>query len=206
MGRRKRKKVTYRPVRTVPKIFTCPKCGHKTMKANIKPKDTKVKVECGHCGETQEVDRNTLTEPVDAFGDFIDIYYKDTEYERLLAREEVLKEKEQFTELTLVYSFLEDIAMINAKKFQEEFEKNNDPEDKEFADRWFDASRQYGENKTTLQDQLAAGLIVDGEIEDQVYEDKEDNPFDEGEAKVSEKPKRRANIEDILGDTGFLEF
>ena len=57
-----------------------------------------------------------------------------------------------------------------------------------------------------MKEQLAAGLIEDAEIEENVYEEQEDNPFDEGEAKVANKPRKRANIEDILGDTGFLEF
>ncbi|MHA1518649.1 MAG: hypothetical protein ACTSRK_00565 [Promethearchaeota archaeon] len=205
MGRRKRKKIVYRPVRRVPKIFTCPKCGHKTMKANMKYADDKVMIICGHCDEQQEVSRNELTEPVDAFGSFIDIYYKDQEYERLTRREEKLKEKQQYTELTLVYSFLADNAQINADKALEEFEKFRDPKDLETAERWKDASKAYKENEKRLLEQLKAGLIEDAELEEDVYGDQEINPFGE-EQEETEKPRRRADIEEILGDTGFLEF
>ena len=37
-------------------------------------------VKCGHCGIENEVPAVDITEPVDAYGDFIDIYYKDQEY------------------------------------------------------------------------------------------------------------------------------
>ena len=94
MGRRKRKKVVYRRVRSLPKVFTCPKCGHKTIKTRkIKDNPDMMEVVCGHCDVSQRVDKNSLTEPVDAFAEFIDIYYKDQEYARLTNREEKLWEK-----------------------------------------------------------------------------------------------------------------
>ncbi len=205
MGRRKRKQVVYRRVRSLPKVFTCPKCGHKTVKAKKHAKEEKVEVICGHCSVSQLVDKNDLTEPVDAFGDFIDIYYKDQEYARLTAREEKLWEKKQYTELTLVYSFLADNANINAKKAHEEYEKNKDPQDLEQAEMWRATAAKYVENEESVRQQLDSGVFVDATIEN-IYEEAEDNPYDEGEAKAAEKPKRRANIEEILGDTGFLEF
>lgn len=168
-------------------------------------KEENVEVICGHCGVHQKVGRHDLTEPVDAFGDFIDIYYKDQEYARLTAREEKLWEKEQFTELTLVYSFLADNANVNAKKALEEYEKNNDPKDLEQAEMWRATAAKYVENEIKLKEQIDSGLVVDATLEN-IYEESEDNPYDEGESKVAEKPKRRAKIEEILGDTGFLEF
>lgn len=206
MGRRKRKKVVYRPVRRVPKIFTCPSCGHKTMKAKMKHADDKVLIVCGHCNEQQEVSKNELTEPVDAFGTFIDIYYKDQEYDRLTRREEILKEKQQYSELALVYSFLSDNAQINAEKALDEFEKYKDPKDLENAERWKETSKQYKENEKRLLEQLRSGLIEDAELEENVYDEEEMNPFGEEEISTSEKPKKRADLEEILGDLGFLEF
>lgn len=206
MGRRKRKKVVYRRVRSLPKVFTCPKCGHKTVKAKVTSKEDDVEVICGHCGVSQKVEKNALTEPVDAFGSFIDIYYKDQEYARLTNREEKLWEKKQFTELTLVYSFLADNANVNAKKALEEYEKNKDPDDLEQAEKWKATAAKYVENEIRLKEQLDSGVIEDAALENDLYEESEDNPYDEGESKISEKPKRRAKIEEILGDTGFLEF
>jgi transcription elongation factor Elf1 len=206
LGRRKRKKVVYRRVRSLPKVFTCPKCGHKTVKAKVTSKEDDVEVICGHCGVSQKVEKNALTEPVDAFGSFIDIYYKDQEYARLTNREEKLWEKKQFTELTLVYSFLADNANVNAKKALEEYEKNKDPDDLEQAEKWKATAAKYVENEIRLKEQLDSGVIEDAALENDLYEESEDNPYDEGESKISEKPKRRAKIEEILGDTGFLEF
>ena len=168
-------------------------------------KEEDVEVLCGHCGVSQKVGKNDLTEPVDAFGDFIDIYYKDQEYARLTSREEKLWEKKQFTELTLVYSFLADNANVNAKKALEEYEKNKDPEDLKQAEMWRETAAKYVENEKNLKQQIDSGIVVDATLEN-IYEENEDNPYDEGESKVAEKPKRRAKIEEILGDTGFLEF
>ena len=118
------------------------------MKAKMKHAKDEVLIKCGHCGIEQAVDKNALTEPIDAFGDFIDIYYKDTEYERLTHREEKLREKGQYTELTLVYSFLADIAQINKKKFLEEYEATKDPADLETAEQWDQVGRDYKTNET----------------------------------------------------------
>ncbi len=103
------------------------------------------------------------------------------------------------------YSFLADNANVNATKALEEYQKNNDPKDLEQAEMWKATATKYVENEKRLQEQLDSGLIVDAILEN-IYEENEDNPYDEGESKVSEKPKRRAKIEEILGDTGFLEF
>ena len=186
-------------------MFTCPKCGHKTIKTFKKKDEENIEVLCGHCGVSQKVGKNALTEPVDAFGDFIDIYYKDQEYARLTSREEKLWEKKQFTELTLVYSFLADNANVNATKALEEYDINKDPKDLEQAEMWKTTAQKYVENEIRLKEQLDSGVIVDAVLEN-IYEEAEDNPYDEGEAKSAEKPKKRANIEEILGDTGFLEF
>jgi transcription elongation factor Elf1 len=176
------------------------------MKAKLKHTDSSVLISCGHCSEEQVVGKNDLTEPVDAFGDFIDIYYKDQEFERLNRRKEKLTLKQQYTELTLVLSLLYDNAIVNADKAMEEYEKNRDPEDLTNVEKWNEVAAAYKAEEIKYKEQLKSGLIVDAPLEDEVYEDQEDNPFDEGEAKVSEKMKRAANIEEILGDTGFLEF
>ncbi len=131
MGRRKRKKVVFKTPKFVGKIFLCPSCGHGTIKVNMKYRKTKegrVMVKCGHCGIENEVPAVDITEPVDAYGDFIDIYYKDQEYARLTKREDKLIEKGQFTELASVYSILADISQINATKFLEEYEKDKSSE------------------------------------------------------------------------------
>ncbi len=206
MGRRKRKQVKYRPVKTAPKVFTCPACGHKTMKTQMKKDEKKALVVCGHCGEQQMVNKTRISEPVDAFGEFIDIYYKDQEFERLTRRKEKLEEKEQYTELTLVLSLLHDNAKVNAEKAEEEYEKNHDPQDLENAERWHQMAKEFYDREKRLLEQLKMGLIVDAELEEEIYADEEENPYAADENITSQKPKKGADLEGILGDTGFLEF
>jgi transcription elongation factor Elf1 len=55
MGRRKRKQQSYKRVKTVPKIFTCPNCGEKSIKVENLRKSVIATVKCGHCGLTKEV-------------------------------------------------------------------------------------------------------------------------------------------------------
>lgn len=207
MGRKKQQ-VKYRPANVAPKIFTCPSCGKKTMRAKIKSKDTEAIVKCGSCGLEQVVEKNSLTEPVDAFGDFIDIYYRDTEYERLTLREEKLLEKEQYTEVTLVYSFLEDIAKINEEKATQDFNETKNPEAEETAEKWHDAALQYKANREKLQEQLDNNQIVDAEL-DEIYDEEDDLTSysdEKGQDVDKKKAKKGTDIEDLLGDTGFLEW
>lgn len=206
MGRRKRKQVKYRPVKTTPKVFTCPACGHKTMKAQMKKDEKKALVVCGHCGEQQMVNKTRISEPVDAFGEFIDIYYKDQEYERLSRRKEKLEEKQQYTELTLVLSLLYDNAIVNAEKASEEYEKNHDPVDLENAERWYSMADEFKEREKRLLEQLKMGLIEDAELEEDIYADEEENPYSDDKDATTQKPKKGTDLEEILGDTGFLEF
>ena len=94
MGRRKRKQPTYKRVKKVPKIFTCPECGEKSVKVtDIKKKGATAIVKCGNCGTSKDVLVNSISEPVDAFGDFIDIFYADQELQRLEKR--ILKLKRE---------------------------------------------------------------------------------------------------------------
>lgn len=206
MGRRKRKKVSFRPPKTIPRIFTCPACGHKTVKAKLKHSDDKALVKCGHCGIEQQVNKTEISEPVDAFGEFIDIYFKDQEYDRLTQREEKLIQRQQYVELCNVYSLLTDIATINQQKFIEEYEKNRSAEDLETAEKWKQSADKYKQNERDIRAKLAAGELKDAPPEEQVYDEHESNPFEEGEVAPSEKPKRKVNMDDVLGDTGFLEF
>ena len=54
-------------------------CGEKSVKVENIRKSAIATVKCGHCGLTRDVLVNSISEPVDAFGDFIDMYYADQE-------------------------------------------------------------------------------------------------------------------------------
>ena len=192
MGRRKRKQQSYKRVKRVPKIFTCPNCGEKSIKVENIRKSAIATVKCGHCGLTKDVLVNSISEPVDAFGDFIDIHYADQELQRLEKRIEKLKRENEWGELVLSYSILSDICKFKAAEVLED-EDNTDLDE---VDKWKIRAEEYKrlEKNALLQlDSL--------ELEKGIKTD-EESLFDETEGKV----KREKKIEDIFDDPGFLEF
>nr|MDO8113877.1 hypothetical protein [Candidatus Sigynarchaeota archaeon] len=78
MGRRKRKAVTYRPIRKSPTVFACPNCGQNTMKVE-KLKRTEGKgfaiIKCSNCLLEERYDAGPLTDPVDVYAMLVDAFY-----------------------------------------------------------------------------------------------------------------------------------
>jgi len=191
MGRRKRKQQTYKRVKRVPKIFTCPSCGEKSVKVENIRRSAIATVKCGYCGLTKDVIVNSISEPVDAFGDFIDIYYADQELQRLEKRISKLKQEGEWGELALSYSILSDICRAKAAEALDEDEADIDE-----ANKWKLKSEQY---KRLEKDALIQLDTL--ELEKGIKTD-EDSLFDETDGKV----KREKKINDIFDDPGFLEF
>ena len=202
MGRRKRKQVSPKRVKRVPKIFTCPEwevdwqffkeCGEKSVKVtDIKKKGAFATVKCGNCDLTKEVLVNSISEPVDAFGDFIDIFYADQELQRLEKRIQKLKDENEYGELALSYSILSDLCKVKAGILLEEEDVNLDE-----VNEWKMRNEHYKnlEKEALLKletDELERGLKTD-----------EESLFSERDSKI----KKERKIEDIFDDPGFLEF
>jgi transcription elongation factor Elf1 len=192
MGRRKRKQVAPKRVKRVPKIFTCPDCGEKSVKVtDIKKKGAFATVKCGNCGLTKEVLVNSISEPVDAFGDFIDIYYADQELQRLEKRIQKLKDENEWGELALSYSILSDLCKTKAAVLLEEEDVNL-----EEVNDWKTKSEYYKnlEKDTILKletEELERGVKTD-----------EESLFTESDTRI----KKERKIDDIFDDPGFLEF
>ncbi|MFW9772126.1 MAG: hypothetical protein ACFFEO_08180 [Candidatus Thorarchaeota archaeon] len=192
MGRRKRKQVSPKRVKRVPKIFTCPDCGEKSVKVtDLKKKGAFATVKCGNCGLTKEVLVNSISEPVDAFGDFIDVYYADQELQRLEKRIQRLIEDNEWGELTLSYSILSDLCRTKAGLLLEEDNVNM-----EEVNDWKMKAEHY---KRLEKDAL---LKLDSEELDRGVRTDEESLFAESETKI----KKERKIEDIFDDPGFLEF
>jgi transcription elongation factor Elf1 len=204
MGRRKRKKVVYKPVRRLPRVFSCPNCGHKTIKTRIEKDKSKAMVICGFCELEQQVEASQITEPVDAFGDFIDIYFKSQEYSRLMKRAQRLEDKQNFSELALVYEILSDICKDNSNEALKEYEANHLEEDMENAQKWKAQSDEYFRLSRDIYQKLELKELEDG-IDDDIYEDVEDQQYD-SDSKNGTKPKRGRDLDEILDDKGFLEL
>ena len=193
MGRRKRKQPTYKRVKKVPKIFTCPNCGEKSVKVENIRKSAIATVKCGNCGLTKEVIVNSISEPVDAFGDFIDIYYADQELQRLEKRVEKLKKDNEWGELALSYAILSDICRAKAA---EELD-SEEGVDMEEVERW----KLNAEKFKTLEKEAIRQLDM-LEIEKGIKTD-EESLFSEVDGSDIKKEKK---IDDIFDDPGFLEF
>jgi len=192
MGRRKRKQVSPKRVKRVPKIFTCPECGEKSVKVtDINKKGAFATVKCGNCDLTKQVLINSISEPVDAFGDFIDIFYADQELQRLEKRIQKLIDENEYGELVLSYSILSDLCKVKAGILLEEEDVNLDE-----VNEWKMRSEHYKklEKDAILKletDELERGLKTD-----------EESLFAERDSKI----KKERKIEDIFDDPGFLEF
>ncbi|MFX1557938.1 MAG: hypothetical protein ACFFC9_11850 [Promethearchaeota archaeon] len=193
MGRRKRKQQTYKRVKKVPKIFTCPNCGEKSVKVENIRKSAIATVKCGHCGLTKDVLVNSISEPVDAFGDFIDIYYADQEIQRLERRIAKLKKDNQWGELALSYSILADLCKAKAAELLEDSENVDEDE----VLRWRSKAEQYKklEKEALLQ-------LETLELEKGIKTDEESLFSEHDESDI----KKERKIDDIFDDPGFLEW
>ena len=194
VGRRKRKQQTYKRIKRVPKIFTCPECGEKSVKVENIRKSAIATVKCGHCGLTKEVLVNSISEPVDAFGDFIDIFYVDQELQRLEKRLIQLKKNNEWGDLALSYSILSDICKAKAAILLED----EDNIDLDAVNEWKLKAEKY----SRLEKDVLMNLDTD-DLERGVRSD-EESLFDEHEE--SGGMRRKKKIEDIFTDPGFLEF
>ena len=148
-------------------------------------------MKCGNCDLTKEVLVNSISEPVDAFGDFIDIFYADQELQRLEKRIKRLVKDQEWGELALAYSILSDLCKVKAAVLLEEDNVNLDE-----VNDWKMKCEEY----KTLEKNTILKLDTD-ELERGVRTD-EESLFTESETKI----KKERKIEDIFDDPGFLEF
>ncbi len=194
LGRRKRKQPTYKRVKRVPKIFNCPSCGEKSVKVENIRKSAIATVKCGHCGLTKDVLVNSISEPVDAFGDFIDIFYADQELQRLEKRVEKLLKDKEYGELALSFSILSDICKAKAAEALED-EDNADIDE---AQKWKMRAEEYNRKE---KDAL---LKLESEELERGIKTDEESLFAEHEEGSGLKKEKK--IDDIFEDPGFLEF
>ena len=77
MGRRKRRRKIIVRKRTLPKVFTCPRCGLRSVVVKITtgPSGRVAHVVCGRCGLSEDVPISPIQKEVDAYCKFVDDYY-----------------------------------------------------------------------------------------------------------------------------------
>lgn len=168
-------------------------CGEKSVKVENIRKSAIATVKCGYCGLTKDVLVNSISEPVDAFGDFIDIYYADQELIRLEKRIEKLKKEQEWGDLAFCYSVLSDICRAKAAESLED-EDNADIDE---ANKWKIRAEEY---KRKEKDALLK--LEESELESGIKTDDE-SLFTEHEESTTKKEKK---IQDVFSDPGFLEW
>ena len=192
IGRRKRKQVSPKRVKRVPKIFTCPECGEKSVKVtDIKKRGAFATVKCGNCGLEKVVLINSISEPVDAFGDFIDIFYADQELLRIEKRVKKFRVENKWGEVALSYSILSDLCKVKAAILLDE-----DDVDLDEVNNWKMKAEEF---KRIEKDAL---IKLDTEELERGVRTEEESLFAESDTKI----KKERKIEDIFDDPGFLEF
>ena len=145
------------------------------------------------CKNLKNVLVNSISEPVDAFGDFIDIFYADQELQRLEKRIEKLKKENQWGDIALCYSILSDISRAKAAEALED----EDNADMEAATDWRMKAEDF---KRKEKDAL---LKMEAEELERGIKTDEESLFTEHDESDTKKEKK---LEDIFSDPGFLEF
>jgi transcription elongation factor Elf1 len=149
-------------------------------------------VKCGNCALEKEVLVNSISEPVDAFGDFIDVYYADQELQRLSKRIEKLKQKGEWGEVALAYSIMSDLCKVKAAELLDEEDVDMDE-----VQEWKMKAEKY---KRLEKDAL---LSLETEELDRGIKTDEESLFSEHEGTDVKKEKK---IDDVFDDPGFLEW
>ena len=195
MGRRKRKQPSYKRVKRVPKIFTCPSCGEKSVKVENIRKSAVGTVKCGRCGLTKDVLLNSISEPVDAFGDFIDVYYADAELQRIEKRVgKLIIKGSDWGEISFAYGILTDLCKIKAGEALED----EDNIDMDVVNKWRLKAEEY---KRKEKDAL---LKLETEELERGIKTDDESLFAEHEESGGIKKEKK--IDDVFNDPGFLEW
>ena len=73
MGRRRRKTAPRRPMRSIPTVFNCPKCGRATVRVELDRNIGQAEIHCSNCDVQATISITPLTEAVDVYGEFVDM-------------------------------------------------------------------------------------------------------------------------------------
>jgi len=78
MGRRRRgrRRRIYRPKKRIPNIFSCPRCGRKSVGVSINKKEGIVTVKCGACSLESTFEYSEGLKTVDYYSKFVDEFYE----------------------------------------------------------------------------------------------------------------------------------
>jgi len=185
-------------------VKVCPNCGSELKTKTISREQRFSTIKCGTCGEEEEVLADNLTEPVDAFGRYIDIFYAEQEYDRLFKLAKILDRKGEWSELANIYSYLAYICKVNRQASLKKYEATQNQDELKAAEQWRQSAEEFKKREKDILEKLELKQLEEGtsllDDESSAEELKELDDLVEQE----EQEKKKGN--DIFTDPGFLEF
>ncbi len=76
MGRRKTRKVIKREPKRLPKVFRCPRCGEQSVVVDLDRALNQGRIRCGRCQLSAKLPIHSLTQTIDVYAKFLDLYYE----------------------------------------------------------------------------------------------------------------------------------
>lgn len=76
MGRRKTRKVIKREPKRLPKVFRCPRCGEQSVVVDLDRALNQGRIRCGRCQLSARLPIHSLTQTIDVYAKFLDLYYE----------------------------------------------------------------------------------------------------------------------------------
>ncbi len=76
MGRRKTRKVIKREPKRLPKVFRCPRCGEQSVVVDLDRVLNQGRIRCGRCQLSAKLPIHSLTQTIDVYAKFLDLYYE----------------------------------------------------------------------------------------------------------------------------------
>lgn len=100
MGRRKTRKVIKREPKRLPKVFRCPRCGEQSVVVDLDRALNQGRIRCGRCQLSARLPIHSLTQTIDVYAKFLDLYYEGKIEDTPRESEEKPEEVTQITPAT----------------------------------------------------------------------------------------------------------
>ena len=76
LGRRKTRKVIKREPKRLPKVFRCPRCGEQSVVVDLDRQLNEGRIKCGRCQLSAKLPIHSLTQTIDVYAKFLDLFYE----------------------------------------------------------------------------------------------------------------------------------
>ncbi len=174
----------------------CPSCESESISITIKKNIAEAK--CPTCSITERIKKKNIYEPIDIYGDFVDLFNADKEIQKLLNRilelknesKYEIKKDNKYSSEMLCYSKILDISRTKTTSLELLLE-DKDYVDMDDKDKWKLKLEKYKKLEKEAEDEL--------ERENKIFEKSLFTESDKDDIKEEED-------NDIFSDPGFLDF